>query len=100
MKPEAIDLKLNGQVQIWGWKRMPFFAMPLYIIVPTLSILFLYTGNTVAGGLAIRYKDSTGSMNVVQMVVESGTNKRTGQLWIAAMQKVKTVTKLVYTVNL
>ncbi|KAK3093024.1 hypothetical protein FSP39_010171 [Pinctada imbricata] len=45
-------------------------------------------GNTIAGGLAICYKDSTGSSNVVQMVVEQGTNKKPGQIWIAAMQKV------------
>jgi hypothetical protein len=44
-------------------------------------------GNPLASGLAMKYKDSCGEMQLVKMVV-AGQNKRQGQCWVASMQKV------------
>ncbi|XP_034326852.2 zinc finger FYVE domain-containing protein 21 isoform X2 [Magallana gigas] len=44
-------------------------------------------GNTIAGGIAIKYKDTTGGINVIKMMVDSGGNRKPGQIWIASMQK-------------
>ncbi|XP_045180167.2 zinc finger FYVE domain-containing protein 21-like isoform X2 [Mercenaria mercenaria] len=43
-------------------------------------------GNPLASGLAMKYKDSCGEMQLVKMVV-AGQNKRQGQCWVASMQK-------------
>lgn len=42
-----------------------------------------------AGGIAIKYKDTTGGVNVIKMMVDSGGNRKPGQIWIASMQKVR-----------
>ena len=47
------------------------------------------SGNTIAGGIAIKYTDSTGGVNVVRMMVDAGGNRKPGQIWIASMQKVR-----------
>ena len=48
-----------------------------------------WLGNTIAGGIAIKYTDSTGGVNVVRMMVDAGGNRKPGQIWIASMQKVR-----------
>lgn len=44
-------------------------------------------GNTLATGLALKYKNSNDIMTMVKMVVTTGANKKQAQIWIAAMQK-------------
>lgn len=43
-------------------------------------------GNPLASGMAMKYKDSCGEMQLVKMIV-TGENKRQGQCWVASMQK-------------
>ena len=58
------------------------------------------SGNTIAGGIAIKYTDSTGGVNVVRMMVDAGGNRKPGQIWIASMQKVRIGENLMYTTGL
>lgn len=50
-------------------------------------------GNTLAIGLALKYKTTNDVMNVLKMTVTTGINKRQAQLWITALQE---AFKLVY----
>ncbi|XP_069117553.1 zinc finger FYVE domain-containing protein 21-like isoform X1 [Argopecten irradians] len=45
-------------------------------------------GNMVASGIAMKYQNHSSDKNMVKLVINpTSTNKREGQMWIAAMQK-------------
>jgi len=52
--------------------------------------LFLLAGNPLANGLAMKYKDSCGEVQMMTLLVLQGQHRRKAQLWIASMQKVRT----------
>lgn len=46
------------------------------------------TGNRVASGLAVRYKDENGDIQDLRLSSPETGNKRPSMAWVAAMQKV------------
>lgn len=44
-------------------------------------------GNTLATGLALKYKNSNDVASVLKMLVTTGANKKQAQVWIVALQK-------------
>jgi hypothetical protein len=47
-----------------------------------------FLGNTLATGLALKYKNSNDVASVLKMLVTTGANKKQAQVWIVALQKV------------
>lgn len=58
--------------------------------IESLQILTTETdtdGNSIASGLALRYKDSHGERQVLKMLVKPGAMLKQAQKWVASMQK-------------
>lgn len=44
-------------------------------------------GNSISSGLAMKYKNGCGEIQVVKMVVTKGNSRQQGQAWVVSMQK-------------
>ena len=53
-----------------------------------ITFNYCFIGNAVATGITIKFKDTEGQMQSVQLDAVENTNKRQSMSWVAALQKV------------
>ena len=73
---------MSGVSCLSPWAKQKFLCTNLQE-----TLLFVFAGNPTPAGLAMKYKDSCGEMQLLKMAV-ANQNKKEAQFWITSMLKV------------
>ena len=57
------------------------------------NITIFFSGNVIPSGISLRYKDSCGEMQSMEMQAPESSLRHQTLLWIAAMQKVRSTSE-------